>query len=734
MVITTYDLPITDFGELMLLSETTSSGFFFLAPWIVFFPVIGLLVNLIFGGKFSEKAIGWIASLASGAAFVVSVLLAYSVSAAHGDVFRWTIGEWIHIGTLQLDWTFRVDSLSTTMMLVVSAVGTLIHIYAIGYMREDVRFKNDVGRYRRFFVFMNLFIAMMMILVSGDSYMMLFVGWEGVGLCSFLLIGFWYDMDTLGRPSWANSDAAKKAFIANRVGDFGFLIAGFIMFWAFGSFQFDQVFELAPTVAPGIIVAITLFMLIGVAGKSAQIPLYVWLPDAMAGPTPVSALIHAATMVTAGVYLITRSAPLYTLAPQAQYIVAMTGAVTALFAATIAVGQYDIKKVLAYSTISQLGFMVAAVGMGAYVAGMFHLIMHAFFKALLFLSAGSVILGLERGHHHLAHKKESDDSRRRRSQETSHSKEGHEEARAEHVEAFDPGDMRNMGGLRKTMPVTFWLYVIGTLALMGIVPFAGFWSKDEILLDASLHYPTVYWLLTIAAFLTAFYMGRQIWMVFFGEARHEAAAHAEESPLIMTAPLMVLAALALLGGGLNLPFEGLHNLATWLGRTLGEVEALPLNLPVAGISTLLALAAIAISWWLYGRNPLKKGQIDPLKKPLGFLFTGMENKWFIDEIYWAVFIDRYVDIARFLADVVDWRFWHDWFHEKVIAGTYNWLANIALNRYADQQGIDAFINALGKATQWASAATRKVQNGFVRSYALSIFLGVILILGYLLLK
>ncbi|RJP51525.1 MAG: NADH-quinone oxidoreductase subunit L [Anaerolineaceae bacterium] len=701
----------------MLFSETTSSGFFFLAPWIVFFPLIGLLTNLIFGGWFmkqpwGEKAIGWIASAASGAAFVASVLLAYSLSLNHGEVVRWTLGQWIHIGELELDWTFRVDTLSTTMMLVVSGVGTLIHIYAIGYMHEDVRFKSDLGRYQRFFVFFNLFIIAMMILVGGDSYMMLFVGWEGVGLCSFLLIGFWYDMDTLARPSWANSNAAKKAFITNRIGDFGFLIAGFIMFWYLKSFQFDQAFEAAKSMPPEIIVAITLFMLIGVAGKSSQIPLYVWLPDAMAGPTPVSALIHAATMVTAGVYLVARSAPLYTLVPQAQYIVAMTGAVTALFAATIAVGQYDIKKVLAYSTISQLGFMVAAVGMGAFVAGMFHLATHAFFKALLFLSAGSVILGLERGHHHLAHHGHGD----------------------HHEEVFDPGDMRNMGGLRKTMPVTFWLYMIGTLALAGIFPFAGFWSKDEILLDASLHYPTVYILLTIAAFFTAFYMGRQIWMVFFGQPRHEAAAHAEESPLIITAPLMVLAALSVLGGLLNLPFEGFHNLTHWLGYTLEEVEGLPLNLQVAGISTILALIAIAISWFIYGRNPLKKGQADPLKKPLGLIFTGMENKWFVDEGYWAVFVDRYIDISRFLADVIDWKFWHDFVHDKVIAGTYNWLANIALNDYADQKGINAFFDGWGKVTQWLSATTRKVQNGFVRSYALSIMLGVVLILGYLLLK
>ena len=714
----------------MHLSETASSGFFFLAPWLVFAPLAGLLINAIFGRRFSERTI---ASLASGAAFVVSVLLAYSVSLNHGEVMRWRLAEWIHIGALNLDWTFRIDSLSTTMMLVVSGVGTLIHIYAIGYMHEDVRFKHEEGRFNRFFIYLNLFIAAMMILVSGDSYMMLFVGWEGVGLCSFLLIGFWYEFDTLGRSSWANSNAAKKAFIVNRVGDFGFLIAGFLMFWYLGdshSFQFDAVFEAARTAPKEIIIAITLFMLIGVAGKSAQIPLYIWLPDAMAGPTPVSALIHAATMVTAGVYLITRSAPLYSSVPEAQYIVAMVGAITALFAATIAVGQYDIKKVLAYSTISQLGFMVAAVGMGAYVAGMFHLMTHAFFKALLFLAAGSVILGLERGHHAHAHHAAHDEKPKAKKTK----KEEHGHGGEDHGEVFDPGDMRNMGGLRKTMPVTFWLYIIGTLALAGIFPFAGFWSKDEILLDASLHYPVVYWLLTIAAFFTAFYMGRQIWMVFFGEARTDAAKHAEESPKVMTVPLMVLAVLSVAGGALNLPFEGFHNLGHWLGHTLGEVEGLPLNLQVAGISTALALIAILISWFIYGRNSLKAGQVDPLKKPLGFVFTGMENKWFVDEGYFALIINPFKKASAFLADVIDWRFWHDFVHETIILGAYNWISNIALNEYTDQKGIDAFANWLGSATQWISGIMRKIQNGFVRSYALSVLMGVVLILGYLIFK
>jgi NADH-quinone oxidoreductase subunit L len=717
----------------MHLAQEATIGFFFLAPWLVFAPLIGLLINMVLGGWFmrqpwGENAVGIVASLASGAAFVVSVLLTFSLSANHGEVMRWYLADWIHIGELELDWTFRVDSLSTTMMLVVSGVGTLIHIYAIGYMREDVRFKNDVGRFPRFFIYLNLFIAMMMILVSGDSYLMLFVGWEGVGLCSFLLIGFWYELDTLGRSSWANSNAAKKAFIVNRVGDFGFLIAGFIMFWALGSFQFDEVFEAAHAAPEGVILAITLLMLVGVAGKSAQIPLYVWLPDAMAGPTPVSALIHAATMVTAGVYLVTRSAELYTLVPEAQFIVALTGAVTALFAATIAVGQYDIKRVLAYSTISQLGFMVAAVGMGAFVAGMFHLVTHAFFKALLFLSAGSVILGVERGHHHLAHGHHD---------KPAHAKKGKKKEaahREHHEEVFDPGDMRNMGGLRKAMPTTYWLYMIGTLALAGIFPFAGFWSKDEILLDASLHYTIIYVLLSIAAFFTAFYMGRQIWMVFFGEPRHEAAAHAQESPPLMTVPLMVLAFLSVLGGALNLPFEGFHNLGHWLEHTLHEVESLPLNLGVAGISTILAIAAIYVSWLIYGRNPLKSGEIDPLKRRLGGIFTGAENKWYVDELYNAIIVRPFLGISSFLADVIDWRFWHDWFHETVIAGTYNWLSRIALDRYADQRGIDATANNLASITQWLSITLRRIQNGFVRSYALSVLLGVVLIVGYLILK
>jgi NADH-quinone oxidoreductase subunit L len=700
----------------MLLHETVTSGpqFFGLVPWVIFFPLIGLLLNIFIGGRMTEKVIGWLASTASGLAFVVAVLLGFSLL-NHPEGTSVLLADWITIGDLHLPWSFRVDTLSVTMMLVVSGVGTLIHIYAIGYMHEDVRYKNDPGRYRRFFVFFNLFIVAMMTLISGDNYLMLFVGWEGVGLCSYLLIGFWYEMDTLARPSTANAIAAKKAFVTNRIGDFGFLIAGFLIFWNFGSLAFKEVFEMAPQVAesqPGVILAITLFMLLGVTGKSAQLPLYVWLPDAMAGPTPVSALIHAATMVTAGVYLIARSAPLYVEVQAAQTTVALVGAATALFAATIAVGQYDIKKVLAYSTISQLGFMVAAVGMGAFVAGMFHLVTHAFFKALLFLSAGSIILGLERGHHHLAHHGDHEDD-----------------------DVFDPGDMRNMGGLWNRMRTTGWVYILGAIALAGIPPFAGFFSKDEILAEATTLNSWAYILLTIAAFFTAFYMGRQIWMVFFGKPRHEAAEHAEESPLIITGPLMVLALLSVVGGALNLP--GVHTFTDWLEHTYEtfhvHLHVGEFNLGVALTSTLLALAAILLAWLLYGRKPLAQDIDDPLHRILGPIFTGMENKWWVDELYWAIILNPYIALARILAETVDWRFWHDWFHDVVIANTFKRVARF-LSVPFDLGVIDGFANGLADATKALAGVLRRIQTGFVRNYALSVFIGVVLIIGYLILR
>jgi len=714
----------------MLFNQVVNGpNFFGLVPWIVFFPLIGLLVNIIAGGKLSEKVIGIIACSASGLALVVAVLQLISLASNPAGMVV-NLADWINVGELHIHWAFQVDTLSVTMMLVVSGVGTLIHIYAMGYMHEDVRFNGDPGRFRRFFVFMNLFIAAMMVLVSSNNYLMLFVGWEGVGLCSYLLIGFWYEK---GKDGIGNSIAAKKAFVTNRVGDFGFLIAAFIMFWSFHTFDFNVVFDHAPAIAritPWVIPAITLFMLLGVTGKSAQIPLFVWLPDAMAGPTPVSALIHAATMVTAGVYLIARSHVLYGLAPQTQYIVAIIGGATGLFAATIALAQFDIKKVLAYSTISQLGFMVAAVGMGAIVAGMFHLVMHAFFKALLFLSAGSVIQGVEHGHHHVEHEPKLKKGLK-----------GQEKT-------FDPQDMRNMGGLRTRMKTTFWVYLIGALALAGIPPLAGFWSKDEILAEGFVLRPWVYIMLTIAAFCTAFYMGRQIILVFFGEPRSAPAEHSRENPLIMTVPLIILAVLSVLGGLLNLP--KIQTFANWLDLTLKTGQPVQsaseaaaaggFNPLVAFISVLLALAAIGLAWWLYFRRypelqklPAAKRPDDPLRTLIGPVFTVLENKYWVDELYWTIFLNPYISLSRFLADVIEWRFWHDWFHDVVIVGGYRQITRF-LSVRVDKGVIDAAGNELGTATQRSAGWLRRIQTGFVRNYALAVLLGVVAIIGYLILR
>ncbi len=642
---------------------------FNLVPWVVFLPLIGLGINLLFGRKLGEVFSGTVASLATGLAFVVSILLTVAL-AGHPEGVTVPLADWITIGSLTVRWAFRVDTLSVVMMLVVSGVGTLIHIYSIGYMHNDVRHNGDEGRFTRFFVYLNLFIAAMMILVSADNFLMTFVGWEGVGLCSYLLIGFWFEK---GKNGTGNAEAAKKAFITNRVGDFGLLVAMFLIFVNFGTFQFDAVFSQAAAVAaakPGVMLAITLFMLLGVTGKSAQLPLYVWLPDAMAGPTPVSALIHAATMVTAGVYLMTRSSAFYALVPTAQSVVMWVGAATALFAATIAVGQYDIKKVLAYSTISQLGFMVAAVGMGATVAGMFHLVTHAFFKGLLFLAAGSVIQGVERGMHHGDH-------------------------------STDPQDMRQMGGLRSKMPVTFWVYLIGALALSGIAPLAGFFSKDEILASAWQTQPGIFVVLALAAFMTAFYMGRQLVMVFFGDPRSEAAKGASESKLVVTLPLMILAGLSILGGMLNFP--GLLTLEKWLGHTLGEGEPAQFVWVVAGISLVLALLGLGLGWMIYSRTN-EKTFVDPLKKALGPLFTGMENKWWVDELYAAVILNPYKAFAQFMAEPVD-------------LGV-----------------IDRIGGGLAAGTRAMAEGLRKLENGYIRSYGLLMLLGLAAILTWLFLQ
>ena len=676
---------------------------FDLVPFILLFPVLGLLTNLIFGRYLGERLVGIIASGAAAAAFIVSVIQVFALVNNNFHVETVLIADWITIGKLYLPWQIRVDTLSVTMMVLVTGVGTLIHIYAVGYMHGDKRFA-------RFFVYLNLFVVMMLVLVAADNYLMLFVGWEGVGICSYLLIGFWYDK---GDDNLGNARAGRKAFVVNRIGDFGFLIAMFMMFVSVGSLQFDAVlhyFENHGIEVGQLATTITLLLLVGAAGKSAQIPLFVWLPDAMAGPTPVSALIHAATMVTAGIYMMVRSAPIYAVAPLSQMTVALLGAGTALIAGTIALAQWDIKRVLAYSTISQLGFMVAAVGLGAHVAAMFHLITHAFFKALLFLSAGSVIHGVEHG----AHK--SDDH-------------------------CDPQDMRNMGGLKDKMKTTFGVYVVGAVALAGIFPLAGFWSKDEILADAwhvgmiegHWHGMTVYVLLALAAVITAFYMTRQIILVFFGSSRSAAANHATENPPIMTVPLIGLAILSIVGGGINLPWS--HVLGSWLEHTHHFFHGIDFDLTVALTSTALAVASIFVGYIVYYRRPLESSTApDPLSSVLGPSLKFFYNKWYIDELYDATFVRLYEWKARFLAFQVDWDFWHDFVHDQIILKSFKNAAG-ALSGPVDRLGINKFFDGLAYSVQnIAVNVLRPLQTGYVRNYALGVMLGVVMVLGIMLIR
>ncbi|HEX9165166.1 MAG TPA: NADH-quinone oxidoreductase subunit L, partial [Gemmatimonadales bacterium] len=535
--------------------------------WLtILLPFLGFLVNgaLALRRPDAKRAVSVIGPATVIAAFGVTLAAFFQALGAHLEapviVPLW---EWMPVGNLTVEAALQVDQLSLVMLLVVTGVGSLIHLFSVGYMRSD-------PGYARYFAYLNLFIAFMLTLVLGANLPMLFIGWEGVGLCSYLLIGFWYG-------DKANADAGKKAFIVNRIGDFGALVAMFITWNALGTLSFVGIAERAPELlVPGgaTVTAITLLLFLGATGKSAQIPLYTWLPDAMAGPTPVSALIHAATMVTAGVYLVARSNVLFAMAPTAQLVVAGVGALTALFAATIGLRQYDIKKVLAYSTVSQLGYMFLGVGTGAYVAGVFHLVTHAFFKALLFLGSGSVIHAM----HHAYH--------------ATHS---HEDAQ----------DMRNMGGLKRYMPVTFWLMLIATLAIAGIPPFSGFFSKDEILAaafargaDTPIYY-VFYGMGVAAALLTAFYMARLIAMTFLGENRtgERERGHLHEAPWIMTGPLVVLGVLSAVGGALNLPAfaGGSHLLDHWLEPvTAAARQFLTVEMPHGSTELFLVGGAVAI--------------------------------------------------------------------------------------------------------------------------------------------
>ena len=584
-----------------------------------------------------------------------------------------TLWPWLPVDRLQIDLAFQVDQLSVVMLLIVTGVGSLIHLFSVGYMRED-------PGYARYFSYLNLFIVFMLVLVLGSSFPVMFIGWEGVGLCSYLLIGFWFSEK-------ANADAGKKAFIMNRIGDFGFLIAMFFIWRTFGSLDFVYVSEHAAEMLPSggaIVTAITLFLFLGCTGKSAQIPLYTWLPDAMAGPTPVSALIHAATMVTAGVYLVARTNVLFALAPVSSTVVAGIGALTALFAATIGLRQYDIKKVLAYSTVSQLGYMFLGVGTGAYAAGIFHLATHAFFKALLFLGSGSVIHAM----HHAYHATHSHD---------------------------DAQDMRNMGGLRRYMPWTFGLMLIATLAIAGIPPFSGFFSKDEILAAAFARGASMpvfylfYGMGVLAALLTAFYMARLMAMTFLGENRtgENERGHLHEAPWIMTGPLVVLGVLSLVGGVLNLPHlvGGHAALERWLEPVMEPALRLGrLVMPEGSTEYMLVGAAVAIGvlgLFLGFRatlaRPIPTARQAPADTGLALV---LNRKYFVDELYDAVVVRPLV-----------------------------WLSRVVLWKGVDQGVVDgAGVNGTAWASRLAGGGLRLLQTGQVGIYVVLFLVGAIWIL------
>ena len=734
---------------------------FSLAPLILYLPLAGLLFNGLFGRgivdrnrKGGERFVGWLATLMTFGAFIVSITLFISLTTNGFEAWYVPIMNWISIpgAGFEVNWTLQVDTLSVTMMLVVTGIGSLIHIYAIGYMHDDPDFS-------RFFTYLNLFIFFMLILVSGSSYLMMFVGWEGVGLCSYLLIGFWFArVDKNGVP--ANSNAARKAMVMNRIGDFGVLLAMFLLFWTFGTLDYTPVFDGAVEMYKAnhvvrfgsmslplatVLTAVTALLLLGVAGKSAQIPLYTWLPDAMAGPTPVSALIHAATMVTAGVYLLVRSNVLYEIVRDSGALifglistpdlVAWVGALTAFFAGLIAFSQNDIKKVLAYSTVSQLGFMVAAAGMGAYVAAMFHLITHAFFKALLFLGSGSVIHGMEHGHHEIAH--------------------GHGDEHDAHHEddGFDPQDMRYMGGLRHRMRTTYIVYMIGALALAGIFPLAGFWSKDEILLHSQTHELLFFIILALAALGTAFYVGRQLIMVFFGKPRHAAAEHAAESPPLMTRPLIVLAVLTIFGGLLNVPYltaaaaerNDMHAQGFWLWLEQWEEHSIPaielteegvVHMPhtpivlspvVAGVSMLLAVGGLTLAWLIYRGRPRTYDEPDRLARTPIWWWSVLP----LNSLYSRGFVPLFNRFAAWSAFKLDGAFWHDFIHDRVIRDMFVTFAAFSAN-VLDTQGVDGLVNGAGAATRRLAGALRLTQTGYARTYALAVFLGAVGLLVYFL--
>jgi len=650
--------------------------------WLIpVLPLMGAVINGFFGKKLSRQAVAGVALLFSGAAFVMALSVAFRFASLVMPHIE-TLATWIRAGNFQADFAFYLDQLSLVMLLVVTGVGLLIHIYSVGYMWEDAGFY-------RFFTYLNLFMFFMLTLVLASNYLLMFIGWEGVGLASYLLIGFWFTKDSA-------ASAGKKAFIVNRIGDFGFLIALFLLIKHFGSLNFAQLAQSVKPLSPetggaGLLTAIGLLLMVGAAGKSAQIPLYVWLPDAMEGPTPVSALIHAATMVTAGVYMVSRSHVIFERAPMAMMVVAIVGTLTALFAATIGVTQTDIKKVLAYSTVSQLGYMFIACGVGAFSAGIFHLMTHAFFKGLLFLAAGSVI----------------------------HAVSGEQ-------------DMRQMGGLRTKIPWTFWTMTAGTFAIAGIPPFAGFFSKDEILWRAY-QASWVYWAIGLfTAFLTSFYMFRLWFLTFFGKYRgtaegsHDESAddphHADtqagvpaphgqghggihESPMVMVIPLLVLAVLSVVGGwiGIGGRFEEFlgpafsSNLEGFSPQEVYHGHDRELLLMV--ISIAVAALGFFLAWVFYYRNPQLPKRV---AASLGGFYGAVVHKYYIDELYATLFVKPLVAGSALIL-------WHG----------------------IDQDVIDAAVDNSADGANEVSDVVRHMQSGNVRSYAGWVAAGAALVIAYM---
>ena len=625
--------------------------------WLVpAFPLLGFLLNGFLGKRFGTRFVTFIGPLAIALSFAQSLVLFFQMLEIEGNVLNEHLYTWISSGSFEAGINFQVDQLSGLYLLVITGVGFLIHVYSVGYMHGE-------SGYYRFFAYLNLFVFFMLILVLGDSFLLMFVGWEGVGLCSYLLIGYYFEKDSA-------AEAAKKAFLFNRVGDFGVLSAVLLIFLTFGSIEFGTINNEAVSrleYGGGLVTAITLLLFLGATGKSAQIPLYVWLPDAMEGPTPVSALIHAATMVTAGLYMVARLSHLFVLAAFTMNVIAVVGTVTALLAATVAITQTDIKRVLAYSTVSQLGYMFLAMGVGAFGAGVFHVMTHAFFKALLFLGSGSVILAVH-----------------------------HEQ------------DMRKMGALKNKLPITYITMLLGTLAISGVPFFSGFFSKDEILWKAyssPLGNPWLWGVGFLTAGLTAFYMFRMIYLTFHGESRVDShtAEHVHESPLSMTIPLMILALLAVTGGFFGVPHvfhlipNGMENYFQGFFTEIPSGHgAVSTEWTLMGFSVAFALLAWFVAGRLYHSGFDLASRLRSKCEPLYQLSL---NKWYVDEFYNSVIIQP----GRLFSTHILWRLF-------------------------DQNVIDRAVNTTADVARMVGNSIRPLQNGLTQNYALIFTLGAFLIL------